>query len=453
MRVLRNCMWWLLPLAMLGCQREAPSPSATQAAAGAYSARDWLLPSSPGAAQPNLVRTPDGRLLLGWISSVPGRRKALQFDAWGDDGRWQGAPRTIVVGDSLVANWANPPQIAATADGALWVQWLQKAGEGAHLMLSRSADGGFKWSAPMQVDDDIADAELGFAALWPASRSSIGLTWLESSPSGAGHPGGGAHAHGMSTSHAHADSQGGTPTVLHAAVFDGGLRRAGDDSVVDAMACDCCRTAVAATPGGALAVYRDRTPAEIRDIAAVRFDGTRWSAPAPVHADGWKMTGCPVNGPAVATEGNTAVVAWYTAAGDKPTVKLARSRDGGAHFDPAVALDQGDAVHGRVAVALDAQQAWVLWTREDATGQSLWLARYAPDLSRELQRVQLAKLHTRGNASGYPQMAVLDGAAHVVWTDVVDGAPQLRGAIYEAAAPVAAPASAPASTPASTPAS
>jgi hypothetical protein len=104
-------------------------------------------------------------------------------------------------------------------------------------------------------------------------------------------------------------------------------------------------------------------------------------------------------------------------------------------------------VQGRVAVALDSQQVWALWMREDATGRSLWLARYAPDLSRQLQRVQVAKLHSRGNASGYPQLALLDGSAHVVWTDLVDGAPQLRGAIYEAAAAVPATASAPASTP------
>jgi hypothetical protein len=448
MRVLRNCMWWLLPLAMLGCQGEAPSSAVTQAAtsSGDHAGRDWLLPSSPGAAQANLVRTPDGRLLLSWISSVPGRRKALQFDAWGDDGRWQGAPRTIVVGDSLVASWANPPQIAATADGALWVQWLQKAGEGAHLMLSRSADGGFNWSAPMQIDDDIPDAELGFAALWPASRSSIGLLWLESSASGAGVPGTAAHAtHAMPAPHDHASGE--RPTTLHAAIFDDALRRGAGQDVIDTMACDCCRTAVAPTASGALLVYRDRTAAEIRDIAAVRFDGARWSAPIPVHADGWKMTGCPVNGPSVATDGDTAIVAWYTAADDKPAVKLARSRDGGGHFDAPVVLEQGDAVQGRVAVALDAQQVWALWMREDATGRSLWLARYAPDLSRQLQRVQVAKLHSRGNASGYPQLALLDGSAHVVWTDLVDGAPQLRGAIYEAAAAVPATASAPASTP------
>ena len=457
---LRKCVWWLLPLLMLGCQRQAPSSSVAQLAnsSGDHVRRDWLLPSSPGAAQPNLASTPDGRLLLTWISSVPGRRKALQFDAWGRDDRWQGAPRTIAVGDSLLASWANPPQVAATADGALWVHWLQNTGEGttAHLMLSRSADSGFNWSAPVQVDDDIPDTELGFASLWRASRSSIGIAWLESSPSDASPSDAGTPdksalaAHAMSASNDHGQPQEAKPTVLHASVFDGYLRRGSEQSLVDAMACDCCRTAVGAASTGALLVYRDRTAAEIRDISAVRFDGTRWSAPSPVHVDGWKMTGCPVNGPAIATDGNDAVVAWYTAAGDKPAVKLARSRDGGAHFQSVVVLEEGDAVQGRVAVAMDARQIWALWMREDATGRSLWLARYAPDLSRQLQRMQVSKLQGRGNAGGYPQVSLRNGVAYVVWTDLIDGAPQLRGAIYETA-PVPNPttASEPTSTPTS----
>jgi len=76
---------------------------------------------------------------------------------------------------------------------------------------------------------------------------------------------------------------------------------------------------------GDLLVYRDRTANEIRDIYATRFDGKTWSKPARVHADDWTMPACPVNGPSVAAREKDVVVAWYTAAGDMPTVKLARS--------------------------------------------------------------------------------------------------------------------------------
>src|SRR3546814_6361394 len=65
-------------------------------------------------------------------------------------------------------------------------------------------------------------------------------------------------------------------------------------------------------------------------------------------------------------------------------------------FAAPVVVDEGEAVQGRPDVALDDKQAWVAWLREDASGQSLWLARYAPDLSRELSRTQVAALQGRG---------------------------------------------------------
>ncbi|MEO6138515.1 MAG: hypothetical protein ABIP11_07625, partial [Luteimonas sp.] len=157
-------------------------------------------------------------------------------------------------------------------------------------------------------------------------------------------------------------------------------------------------------------------------------DGATWSSPRPVHADRWTMPACPVNGPAIAASGNHVVVAWYTAAGDNPSVKLARSTDAGDSFDAPVVLDRGAPVQGRVAVVTDAQQVVALWVREDAGGQSLWLARYPPDLSRSLQRIEIAKLQGRGRGTGFPQLALQNGDAYVLWTDVANGAPQLHGA-------------------------
>ena len=428
-------VWLLLPLTVLGCQRpqQTNATGPGNSASSGNARHDWLLPSSPGASEPDLVATPDGRLLLSWIDNVPGRRNALQFAAWGSDGHWQSAPRTIVVGDSLLTDAANTPHIATTTDGALWVHWLQKtggAGEAADVMLSRSADGGFKWSPPARVNTVVGSGASGFAALWPASRSSIGIAWLQgqSMPSQSMPPQNMSPQH-VSPAPTPSPARVDTATVLHATVFDADLRRsAGSD--IDAMVCDCCQSDVAMTTRGALLVYRDRTPEEIRDIAATRFDGMHWSAPKPVHVDGWKMPACPVNGPAVVANGNDVVVAWYTAAGDTPTVQLARSADAGDTFAAPVVLEHGTEVQGRVAVALDAQQVWVLWVREDASGQSLWLARYASDLSRQLQRVQVAKLQGRGRATGFPQLALRADGAYIVWTDVIDGAPQLRGARF-----------------------
>jgi hypothetical protein len=422
----------LLPFALAACHRGAPDAAAQAALADPakpYAVHEWPLPSGAGSAQPDLAVTPDGRLLLSWTSSLEGRRNALQFVAMSDNGHWQSAARTIVVGDSLMANWANTPHIAQTADGALWVQFMQKMGEGhaGNVALSRSVDGGFNWASPVAVNDDGVEAEHGFAALWPASRDTIGVAWLDGRDNAEGgmHHDGMAHGDAKAGGHdMHADGR----TALRAATFDMNLQRHGE-AVVDAKTCDCCEVAIAATSRGPLLVYRDRSDKEIRDIAAVRYDGKAWGKPVPVHADGWTMAGCPVNGPAVAADGDAALVAWYTEAGGKPSVRIARSGDAGDTFGAPVTLDEGEQAQGRVALALDATQAWILWIREDASGQSLWLSRRTPDLKREYQRLEVAKLQGRGRGTGFPKIALRGGDGYVAWTDIEGGVPRLHGVV------------------------
>jgi hypothetical protein len=415
---LRGAAAWLLPLALLACHRTEPGDAAHRAS-GDYGVHDWVLPAAPGSADPDLIATGDGRMLLSWIDASAGRRNALQFAQW-SNGHWQSAPRTIAVGDALIANGADTPHLAATADGALWVQWLQKtpAGEGNDLMLSRSADGGFNWSPPARINAESDGAEHGFASLWPATRDRVGVAWLDGAPKPSA----------MASPATHEATPAASATALRAAVFDMNLRP-GTTATIDERACDCCQTGIAMTTRGPLLVYRDRTPDEIRDIAATRFDAGTWSRPVPVHGDQWKMPACPVNGPAVAASGDTAIVAWYTAANDTPAVELARSRDAGEHFDPPVVVERGVAVQGRVAVAVDAQQAWVAWVSGQGATQALWLARYTPDLSRRLQRLQVATLRARGPGAGYPQLLAQDGAAYIVWTDIDHGRMQLHGAV------------------------
>lgn len=399
----------LLSLALLGaCQRQAESePAGTSG-----EVRIWPLLAEQGAAQPDLSVAADGRLLLSWMSVRKGRDNALQFAAFGTDGRWQSTPKTIAVGEALLSNWADTPHIAATADGALWVQWLQKTGTAPgeyDLALSRSGNRGFNWSAPVVVNRDQG-GEHGFASLWPALQATLGVAWLNPATTGEG----GAH-----------DGHGGMS--LRTASFDGSLQRIGE-SPLDETVCECCQTDVAMAARGPVLVYRDRSDDEIRDIAAVRYDGKAWSEPVRVHADNWKMPACPVNGPAAAAKDDDVIVAWYTAANDEPRLQLALSRDSGATFAAPVRVDHGAAVLGRTDVAYDSSGAWVLWLREDAGAQSLWLARYSPDLKRELRRTQIAKLQGRGNATGFPKLALRADGAYAVWTDVAEGQPRLKGA-------------------------
>ncbi|MBB6600496.1 hypothetical protein [Luteimonas sp. MC1825] len=433
----------ILALAVLGlaagCGGGAEAPAAAAPSSGidpavARVVEDWPLPATqPGSALPDLARAADGRLLLAWTNSQPGRRHILQFSSYHPgDLRWQTAPVTIAIGQSMFVNWADTPHITATADGTLWAHWLQKNGTAPHaydVALSNSRDGGMRWSTPFSPHDDGTASEHGFVSLWPQSPDSLGIAWLDGRNSAAAAAGGDASGRDAVDA-GHADAHGavaGGAMTLRAAVYGPTLRRS-LDTEIDASVCDCCQTSVAVTARGPLLVYRGRTAGEVRDIMATRLIGDAWITPLRVHADDWTMPACPVNGPAVAAEGDSAVVAWYTAPAGVVQVRAAYSDDAGTTFALPVELDRGEAVQGRVDVALGDGQAWLLWLREDGDGQSLWLSRRSPDLATEYQRLQVARVAGRGRGTGFPKLQVANGVAHVVWTDVVDGVAQLRGA-------------------------
>ncbi|GAB3381958.1 sialidase family protein [Lysobacter fragariae] len=411
---------------LTACNREAATPAtASVTASHTLAVTPWSLPVDVAAAQPDLVVAPDGRLLLSWVEPRNDGH-AMRFAAY-DAAHWS-APRVIARGTDWFVNWADTPHLLATMDGALWAHWLRKSAVASYaydVALVRSGDGGATWSAPTRVNDDGTPTEHGFVSLWPASPDSLGMTWLDGRETASTAEESAGHAHG-----GHEPDAGEGAMSLRSVVFDMQLQRR-DEARLDPMTCDCCQTDVALTARGPLLVYRDRTPEEIRDIHATRLQPGGWTAARVVHADGWKMPACPVNGPSVAARGNDAVVGWYTAAAGVPTLKLARSADAGDSFGPAVTQDSGEAVQGRVDVALDAASVWVAWLREDAGGQSLQLSRRSPDLSRELARIEVARLQGRGRGTGFPQLAARNGRAYLVWTDLVAGKARLQGATVE----------------------
>ena len=405
----------LLILFLAACDGDPVAPAST--AAVSYQLSEWKLPVHGNAAQPDLVIAPNGRLLLSWIEADNRSAHALRFASF-DGGAWS-APQEIARGEDWFVNWADTPHIAATEDGALWAHWLRQSAKAAYaydVVLSRSGDGGKTWSAPLTVNDDATPTEHGFVSLWPRSRDSLGIAWLDGRNTGGGEGHGGHDEHGA-----------GGAMSLRVAKLDAGLNKSAE-SELDPRTCDCCQTDAAMTARGPLIVYRDRDGDEIRDIVTARLDNGAWTMPRKVHDDRWRMPACPVNGPAVAANGTRTWVAWYTAAGDMPKVRIARSQDAGDIFSPPVDLDDGLEVQGRVGIAADGDSVWVSWSREDASGQSIWLARYDAALGKELQRIQVAKLQGRGRATGFAQLGARGNSAYLVWTDVRDGKPALHGA-------------------------
>lgn len=414
-----------LPL-LAACQRDA---APARPANGDYAVQTWVLPAEAGSMAPDLVASPGGRVLLGWINRREGRRNALQFASYTDADGWQSQPRTIAVGNALQANAADTPHLLATPDGALWAQWVQAqpdAAGGTDVVLARSKDGGMAWEQITRVNTDGMPTEHGFAALWADGSNGAGIAWLDGRgkrPAPAHAAAAGAH----DASSAHDEGEG--DMQLRANRFTLDLARA-SDAVVDPRSCDCCQVAVAITSRGPLLAWRGRDANEVRDIATARYQQGAWTAPRIAHADGWKVEGCPVNGPALAARDANVALAWYSEGNGGPALWLARSGDAGDSFTSPLRVDAGPGMLGRPAVAMDARQVWVAWLREENGGQRLQLARYAPDLAgKPLQVLSVARLATRGLASGYPRLVVDEGGAWLAWTDVdASGVAHLKGA-------------------------
>jgi hypothetical protein len=353
------------------------------------------VPAPAGSMFPFLAADATGRAVLSWTErdadSTPSVRVAVRDAA----GAW-GPAHTLVRDDSLFVNWADFAWAAPLPDGALVGHWLRKAPGGRFaydIHLARSVDGGATWSPSVLPHPAGESTEHGFVSMFPTPDGGVGVQFLNGTPGATE-----GHAH-TRTMHARLDATG-------AVVATG--------TPIDSLACDCCQTDAALTAQGPVVVYRDRSPEEIRDVAIVRRLESGWTAPALVHADGWHIAGCPVNGPAVAARGDRVVVAWFTAADSVPRVKAAFSTDAGAGFGPPVAVS-ANAV-GRVDAALLADgRAVVVWL-ERADRSADVKAALVADSGVVGAPVTLAR--TDGTrASGFVRLAPLDGGALVSWTE------------------------------------
>jgi hypothetical protein len=263
----------------------------------------------------------------------------------------------------------------------------------------QSIDDGITWSRPVTPHRDATATEHGFVSLFPLD-SLVGAVWLD----------GRKYAAFGASSEADTEKE---MMVFHGAVDTAGIVKR--EVRLDARACSCCQTAMALTDRGPIVVYRDRSPDEIRDIAIVRLVDGSWTAPRPVHEDGWRIAACPVNGPAIAANGERVAVAWFTAAADTPRVHLAFSSDAGASFSAPVRVDGGNPA-GRVAVLLRPDGAAIVsWVERGGGEEARVLARrVAPDGS--LGEPAAVAASTSARASGFPRMAASGSAIIFAWT-------------------------------------
>jgi hypothetical protein len=367
------------------------------------------LVAAAGSAQPHLARGTHGTIVLSWLEpdddGVVLYHSTLQAD------RWQ-AKRPVARGNDWFVNWADFPSVVPISPTRWAAHWLVKRPGGTYaydVALALSEDTGQTWSEPLSPHTDNTPTEHGFVSLYP-HHDGVGALWLDGRL---------MHPDEQRDEHEHGAAGGMT---LRTAVV------AADRSLslsqqVDDLVCDCCQTDVAAGPEGPIAVYRNRTPQEIRDIYVARMVNGRWEEGRPVARDGWHIDGCPVNGPAIASDGERVAVAWFTAANDTPRVRLAMSTDGAQTFSPPIDIDT-QRPEGRVDVALlDNGNAVVSWLRAHDEGELCLRQVTATGKTGPIHVI--APIHN-ARSSGFPQL--VRDADHLVlaWTDVSGDASQVR---------------------------
>lgn len=347
-------------------------------------------PAGPGSLAPRWSVPPGEAPLLSWLEPS-GDGHALRYsrllgDAFSD-------PVTVVTGADWFVNWADTPSVVLLPGGRMAAHWLAKSGPGTYsydIRMGLSNDGGASWIGYFNPHDDGTQTEHGFARMIP-EPGTVGMVWLD----------------GRRTVEE-------KPMTLRYGRFDI-FGETVDAAELDASVCDCCMTGVARTADGLLVVYRDRTEDEIRDIYRVVRTEDGWSEPAPVAADGWRIAACPVNGPAVAARDDRVAVAWFTAAGGEPAVKLAFSTDSGRQFGEPLIVDESDPV-GRVDLVLDDEgAAWVSWLDADKEDGRIRVQRFS-DEGAVSGAFTVAEVST-ARASGFPVLARFGSDLLLAWTD------------------------------------
>jgi hypothetical protein len=339
----------------------------------------------------------DDRIVMSWVEPDASGVLALRFalrdhNAWGD-------AKTAVRDAHLVTDRADVTSVVPLRGGGFAAHWTvgrDDAPDARDVMVSVSADGGTSWTRPVRPHHDDTETEHGMATLVPGDDAlAFGICWLD------GRAG------------AHSDYGEGGTGLYWAEWREDGF---GPESLLDPRVCDCCKTSAVHGRTGPIVAYRDRADAERRDIAIVSLDGAAWTAPQPVHVDGWTISACPTNGPSIATHGDRLAVAWFTGANEKPSVWVALSADGGSTLKPPIRVD-GGAPLGRVeATMLSDGSTAIVWLERKRGRAEVRVRRIGAN--GDLAPPVLVATTSPARASGYPSIAADNGMdVLVAWTE------------------------------------
>lgn len=366
-------------------------------------------PSAAGSMGPNLSVGAAGAVVLSWIEPL-GDGSALRYSVL-NEGAW-GAPETVASGDNWFVNWADFPSVVPVSESLWAAHWLVRREAGGYaydIFAAISNDSGSTWSDPFNPHTDGTDTEHGFVTIFP-NDGGVGMLWLD----------------GRKMVNDVTDDVAASGMTLRSATFAADLSST-SEVLVDDLTCDCCQTDIAITANGPVAVYRDRSVKEIRDIYVARLVDGEWQQGQAVSDDNWEIPGCPVNGPVIQANGSDVAVAWFSAGDERPRVQAAWSADSGKTFSQLIEVST-DHPLGHVGSALLPNGDLVVsWHHKTGGGTAeLNLRRVSPN--GELGNVYVLQEAADIFAFSVPQLLLHNNELIASWTSKIDDGYQVKSA-------------------------
>ncbi len=346
-------------------------------------------PAAANSLAPNLCTVGDG-FALSWIERQADKSSSLRMALW--NGKSFGEAHTIVTSKKMFANWADIPSVIEAPSGDLYAHWLERISSKTYaygIRIVRSTDRGKTWQPMGWLHRDTSSTEHGFVSFAPDGKH-VRAFWLDGRAMGK--PGG--------------------KMMLRTALLAG--NKITDERVLDEDVCTCCPVSAAQLPDGPMVIYRDRTPKQIRDISFTRRTSTGWTAPAPVHADGWLFPACPVNGASLATHGRHIAISRYTAANQKAKVILHLSCTDQPKSTREIVLDANNPI-GRCVTVCTASASYTLWIAQDKNQATLQLAQVS-HTGHRIRQATLTPINT-ARSSGMPRALISSNHLWYTWTD------------------------------------
>jgi len=361
----------------------------------AFTVEPLTSPAGANSSEPQITVQGD-RLILSWLE-VGTEKTTLKYAERTASG-WT-APQSVYSGDTFFVNAYDVPSVRALSDGTMAAHWTESLGgesDASRVRVSWSKDKGHTWSRPVSPHHDGTKSEHGFVSLFQtpgttAASAGFGLVWID----------------GRLT-----DPEKETGDMsLRATTYDASGKQ-GLEKIVDPRICECCATASADTSEGVIVAFRNRTKDEIRDIYVARLVAGKWTAPTVVHDDGWKITACPINGPAISANGKEVAVAWYMAKDDQGKAFVAFSHDAGRTFGAPIRVDDSTSL-GRLGVQMLPDGSAAVTYNEFANKHSQFrVRRISPD------GVRSPAVTVADTSSGrYPRVARVRNELLFSWTD------------------------------------